>query len=195
MSNKVNRDSPLVKSVLALANYLAELDRVGTKINSTDMTSDFDVEYIQKLMTHFAECGQGVSDEVTNLSTHLQEAQTRAETVAQGVSKQAELLRIRRNEQDAKLEEFGILGEKVRDLTATISQFRPPQGDALTKEDRAKLTSSIPAFDAQLASLLEELQNLRQSARDLRMKALEKNAESLVQTLQSVRKKLSDLNR
>jgi hypothetical protein len=195
MSNKVNRDSPLVQSVLALANYLAELDRVGTKINSTDMTSDFDVEYIQKLMTHFAECGQGVSDEVTNLSNHLQEAQSRAETVAAGVSKQAELLRIRRNEQDAKLEEFRILGEKVRDLTATISQFRPPQGDALTKEDRAKLTSSIPAFDGQLASLIEELQNLRKSARDLRMKALEKNAESLVQTLQSVRKKLSDLNR
>lgn len=61
MSNKITRDSPLVKSVLALDNYLAELERVGARINSTDMTSDFDVEYIQKLMTRFAECGQSIS--------------------------------------------------------------------------------------------------------------------------------------
>ena len=61
MSNKIKRDSPLVKSVMALDAHLNELERVGTKINSTDMTSDFDFDYIQKLMTRFAECGQGVS--------------------------------------------------------------------------------------------------------------------------------------
>src|SRR5438105_3892007 len=91
-NGKIKRDSPLVKSVLALDNYLAELERTGTKINSTDMTSDFDGEYIQKLMTRFAECGQGIAQEVTNLSTELQQAQARAEAVAQGVSRQAELL-------------------------------------------------------------------------------------------------------
>ena len=106
MSNKAKQDSALVKSVLALDGHLSELERVGTKINSTDMTSDFDVEYIQKLMTRFAECGKGVSDEVSNLSTHLQEARARAEAVAQGVSGQAEVLNNRRSEQNEKLEKF-----------------------------------------------------------------------------------------
>ncbi len=184
----------MVKSVLALDNWLAELERIGTKINSTDMTSDFDFDHIQKLMTRFAECGQGVSEEVTNLSTQLQEAQGRAEAVAQGVSKQAELLNVRRIEQDKKLEEFQVLGERVRGLSAVISQFRPADGARLTAEDRANLKSNIPGFDAQLAALIEELQNLRKSARNLRMKALEKNAESLGQTLQAVRKKLGDLS-
>ena len=82
MSNKGKQDSPLVKSVLALDQYLSELERVGQKINSTDMTSDFDVDYIQKLMTRFSESAQGVSREVTNLSTHLNEARTRAEAIA-----------------------------------------------------------------------------------------------------------------
>jgi len=194
MSNRAKRDSPLVKSVLALDNYLAELERVGTKINSTDMTSAFDVEYIHKLMTRFAECGQGVSEEVANLSTQLHEAQARAEAVAQGVSSRTELLNNRRNEQNEKLEEFRILGEKVRELTAAISRFRPPQGHGLTDKDRAELTSNVPGFEAQLALLIEELQNLRNSARNSRMKILEKNAESLAQTLQAVRKKLSDLS-
>src|SRR5689334_13729405 len=103
MSNKVNRDSPLVQSVVALDNYLAELERVGTKINSTEIGPDIDFEYVQKLMTRYAECGQGISEEVTKLSTRLQEAQTRAEEVAQGVAKQAELLKVRRNAHNEKL--------------------------------------------------------------------------------------------
>src|SRR2546425_77387 len=194
MSNNAKRNSPLVQSVLSLDNYLAELERIGAKINSTDMTSDFDLEYIHKLMSRFAECGQGVSNEVTNLSTQLREAQARAETVAQGVTSQAERLNIRRNEQNQKLEEFHILGEKVLALNAAISQFRPPHGQGLTHEDRAKLTSNIPAFEAQLALLIEDLQNLRESARNSRMKALAKNAEALAQALQAARKKLRDLS-
>src|SRR5204862_3945604 len=116
------------------------------KINSTDMTSDFDVEYVQKLMARFAECGQGVAEQVTSLSRELQEAQARAEGVAQGVSRQAELFNIRRKEQDEKLEEFRILGEKVGELNAAMSQFRRPQRGGLTAEDRAKLKSTIPGF-------------------------------------------------
>jgi predicted RNase H-like nuclease (RuvC/YqgF family) len=185
MSNKTNRDSALVKAVLALDNHLNELERVGMKINSTDMTSDFDLEYIQKLMARFAECGQGISEEVTNLSTQLQEAQSRAQAVAQGVGRQAELFKIRREEQNKKLEEFGALGEKVRELNAVISGFR---------EHPAELKAQIPVFETQLGLLIEDLQNLRQSARDSRMRALEKNAESLIQTLQAARKKLRDLS-
>jgi len=193
MQNKNNRDSLLVKSVLALDNYLTELERVGTKINSTDMTSDFDVEYIQKLMTRFAECGQGVSEEVTKLSVHLHEARARAEAVAQGVSSQAELFNNRRNEQNEKWDQFRVLGERVRDLNAAIGEFRSPKGHGLTPEERSKLKSRVPAFDAQLAGLIEELQDLRKCARDSRMKSLEKNVESLVQTLQAVQKKIRDL--
>jgi predicted RNase H-like nuclease (RuvC/YqgF family) len=183
MSNKIKRDSSLVQCVLALDNHLSELERVSTKINSTDMTSDFDLEYVQQLMTRFAECGQGVSEEVSNLSTELQAAQARAEAVALGVSKQAELLNVRRNEQNEKLEEFRVLGEKVRDLNTEISGFR---------SEPAKLKASIPAIEAQLATLIEDLKKLLASARNSRMKALEKSAESLVQSLQAARKKLTN---
>jgi hypothetical protein len=193
MSNKTKRDSPLVKSVLALDNYLGELERVGTKISSTDMQSDFDIDFIQKLMARFAECGQGVSEEVTNLSTHLREAQARAEAVAQAVSRQAGLFTARRSEQNEKLDQFRVLGDKVRELSTAISQFRRPEGGSLTREDREKLKSSIPGFETQVAALIDELQNLRESARNSRMKSLQKNAESLVQTLEAVRKRLREV--
>ena len=194
MTKKSNPESSsLVKAVVALDNYLTELERVGTKINSADMTSDFDVEYIQKLMTRFAECGQGVSEEVTKLSLHLHEARARAEAVAQGVSSQAELFNNRRNEQNEKWEQFRVLGERVRELNAAIGEFRSAKGHGLTPEERSKLSAEVPAFDAQLAALIHELQDLRKSARDSRMRSLEKNVESLIQTLQAVQTKFREM--
>jgi DNA repair exonuclease SbcCD ATPase subunit len=181
VSDKTKRDSPLVQSVLALDHQLAELERIGGKINSTDMTADVDVDFVQKLMTRFAECGRSISEEVSNLSTHLQQAQSRAESVAQVVSKQAELFKVRRDEQMEKLEQFRALGERVRVLTETTADLR----------DR----STIPAFEAQLTVIIDELEKLRESARNSRMKALANNAQSLVQRLQAVLKKLRDTNR
>ena len=86
------------------------------------------------------------------------------------------------------------LTTQLRELSTAIGQCRPPQGQGLTEEDRTKLTSNIPVFEAQLTGLIGELQDLRNSARESRMKALEKNAESLAQTLQAVHKKLKDMN-
>jgi hypothetical protein len=177
MDKKNRKESPLVRSVLALDDYLNELERVGTKINSTDMTSDFDLEFVQKLLTRFAECGQGVSSEVANLSAQLKEAQSRAESIAQGVGRQAELFGARRKEHNERMEEFRILSEKVRDLNTGIGQFR---------DDPA-------ALETQLASLLADLDALRLSARNSRMRGLEKHAESLGQALQAARTKLGKI--
>ena len=193
MTNNSKRDSLLVASVIALQNYLAELERIGAKINSADMTSDVDIDYIQKLMTRFAECGQGVSDELSNLSKQLQEARERAEGVAQGVSRQAEAFNTQRKNQDEHWERFRQLGERVRELNTAISHFRRPQGNGLTSEDRAALTSSIPGLERQLGALIGELHDLRDSARGSGMRALQKDAESLAQTLQAVQLKLRDL--
>jgi hypothetical protein len=193
MSNKTKRDSPLVTAVLALQNHLTELERVGAKINSADLTAEIDVEYIQKLMTHFAECGQGISEEVNNLSMHLREATTRAEGVAQGVSRQAEAFAARRKEQDEKLEQFRLLGERVGVINAAISVFRRPPGQALTDDDRTALAANVPELEGQLAVLITELQDLRNSARSSKMRGLEKNAESLAQSLQAAQLKLRDL--
>ena len=185
MSNKAKRESPLVQSVLALDDYISELERIGAKINSTDMSSDIDIDFIEKLMARFAECGQGVTQEVSNLSQHLREAQTRAETVAAGVSRQADLFKARRAEHTQKFEEFRLLGEKVRDLNTAIGNLR---------DDPSNLAAGIPNLNAQLTTLIDELEALQKSARSSKMKALEKNAHSLSQKLQNVRKKLSGLN-
>jgi len=182
MPEKTDRDSPLVTSVLALQNHLNELERLGAKINATDMAGDVDLEYVQKLMTRFAECGHGVSHEVSNLSTHLSAARASAEAIAEQVNRQAEAFNARRHEMSAQFEKFRVLGEKVRELNA-----------GLKNTNQAALESNIPNLQRQLGQLIDELQELRHSAGSSNMRKLEKDAESLAQTLQAVQTKLRGL--
>jgi len=185
VSNKSKQSSPLVQSVLALQDHLNELERLGDKITSEDLAADFDVEYFQKLLARFAESGQRVAAEMSVFSSHLQEAQMRAEATAANVSRQSELFKERTDDQNEKLEKFRTLGERVRELNSAISQFRP-------EGDRAAMNSHIKTLEAQLALVIEELHELRTSARASRMKGLEKQAHALAQSLQAVQTKLRD---
>src|SRR5262245_22009769 len=189
MTNSNKDESPLVASVVALQSHLSELERIGAKINATDMTQDIDVEHVQKLMARFAECGQGVSVEVSNLSVQLQQARTRAETVAEGVSRQAEAFNIRTQEQSKQFEKFRLLGERVRELNSGISLAMKTPGNGSTDLEESELKTRIPNLERELTTLIGDLQELRASARASRMKTLEKNAESLAQTLQAVQVK------
>lgn len=186
--------SPMVQSVLALDEYFQELERLGNKINSLEMKSDFDFEHAQRLMNRFAECGQLVSNEVINLSNSIADARARAEGLAQGVAERAHLLNDRKTVEQQKMEEFRLLGEKVRELTAALTQFRRPADTELTDEDRQEITHGLSILEGQLEPLIDQAQNLKKEAQLSKMKILESNAEALSQTLQAVRQKLNSLN-
>jgi hypothetical protein len=156
------------------------------------MNEDVDVEHVQKLMARFAECGRGVSEEVRNMSLELQHAQNSAEAVAEGVARQAEVFKTRTIGQQEQLERFQMLGEKVRALNESLSEFRRPKGQGFTDDERSAVSAKIPNFEQELVVLIAELQDLRDAARASRMGNLEKDAESLAQTLQAVHAKLRD---
>ena len=180
--NRPKHDSPLVTSVLRLENHLAELERVGGKITSMEVSSDVDLEHMQKLLSLFAECGEEISEEVRNLSMQLQQAQSRAEAIAREVSQQANALKVRRSEQQEYLERLSRLGERVHELNATLTA------------DNDSSKPDIPVITEQLAALIGELQDLRNAARTSRLKSLERTADSLAQSLQSLQARLHNLS-
>jgi hypothetical protein len=114
---------------------------------------------------------------------HLQEAKSQAEVTAQGVSRQAEIFRARRDEQNARMTEFNQLGERVQELNASIAKFKDPQNQA---------EGGLSEYADQLAALIGDLHKLRDSARDSRMKSLEKKAQSLAQSLEAALTKLRE---
>lgn len=190
MTNKIKDPSPLVEAVLVLDSYLAEIVRLGDKIQTMDLKSDFDFEQAQKLMNRFAECGQGVTDQVLLLSQNLSEARSKADAAAQVVAERAALLENRHNEHQQKMQDFRALGEKVATLTLSLNDLKRPEGVELTEADRIQLSTRLAEFDVQLEPLIQEAKDLRTSAQDSKIKTLEQSADSLVQRLTAVRKKL-----
>jgi len=186
--------SLLVKSVLALDELLQELERVGNKINSMEMKTDFDVQHGQKLMVRFAECGEEMSKEILNLSQHLAEARARAEAIAAQVSERATQLGVRKDDEQEKLQKFLALSEKVRELSSEIKTIKPPEGKELTPEEKATVSQNLTSFLGRLNPLIEDARVLQAEAEAAKMKNLSRSAQSLTQTLHAVREKISSVN-
>lgn len=190
---KLKDASPLVQSVIAFDRHIQELERIGAKLDELELKTDFDFQMARKLMGHFVDHGQGVSEEVIRFSDLLNESRERASAVSDKVSARAAEINGRDTELQKKMEKFGALAEKVRGINGSIASLRQPEGQTLTDEDRKSLFASLHAFDSQLDPLIEEAQNMRSEAREAKMKVLEQSADSLAQTLLSVRQKVRSL--
>jgi len=192
-SIKLKNPSPFVQAVLKLDNYFSELIRLGDKIESMELKSEFDFEQAERLIKHFAECGEGVSREVVLMSNSLAELRAQAEAAATLVGARATMLYTRKEEQQKKMEEFRLLGEKVRDLTASLQDFKYQEEKSLSDEDRAALTARLEEFETRLRPLIDEAQSLRKEGQTSKMKILEQSADSLSQSLQAVSAKINSV--
>lgn len=188
---KIKNPSTLVQAILKLDNHFSEMIRLGSKIETMEMKSDFDFEQAERLIKHFAECGEGVSTEVVQMSNALLELRGQAEAAASIVAQRAEILQARKNEQAQKLEAFRLLGEKVRELTTSLSTFKIPEGEELSEQERASITSRLAEFETRLRPLIDEAQALRKEGQNSKIKSLEQGADSLSQSLLAVSQKIN----
>lgn len=190
---KLKEASPLVQSVVAFDHHISELERIGNKLEELELKSEFDFQMARKLLVNFVEHGKGISEEVLRFSDLLNQARERASAVSERVNMRSSEVSGRDAEQQSKYERFRILAEKVRAINTAMATLRPPEGQTISDEDRKSLFAALMEFDAQLIPLVEEAESLRKEAHESKMKELEQNADSLAQTLTSVRKKVRDL--
>ena len=187
---KIKELSPLVEAVLSLDTYLSEINRLGAKIESLDLKSDYDYEQAQRLMARFTECGQGVSTDIVKLSTQLNEARAQAEVAAKSVAAKAEQLQARQDEYAKKMETFRALGEKVRNLTLSLNDLKKPEGEETTDSDRTRIAQRLAGFESELQPLIEEASTLKREAQGAKLKVVEQGADSLSHSLIAVSKSL-----
>jgi len=189
--SKLKNTSPFVQTVLKLDSHFSDLIRLGGRIESLDMKSDFDFDQAERLIKNFAKSGEGVSEEILLMVNELNELRAKAESAAQLVAVRADLLQARKEEQQKKMEDFRQLGEKVRELTSSLSTFKSPEGESLSDEEREKLSMHLAEFESRLRPLIEEAQTLKKEGQNSKMKTLEQSADSLEQSLSAVSQKLS----
>jgi uncharacterized protein YoxC len=189
MSNNT-KNTAFADSAINLDSAFTELEELSGQIERLDIESDSGLERAKQLLGKFAEAGQRIGDGVQVLAKSLEDSRSRAEAAAQIVSARAGDIQKRQEENDQMLSRFGALGESVKKISEKIVQFKKPAGEKLTEDERDALTKQLPELDSQLSGLIDEAQGLRVDAQQLKLKSVERNADSLSQTLLSARRKL-----
>jgi hemerythrin superfamily protein len=192
-SKTIKNPSPLVLAVLTLDEHFSELSRLSNRIDEIDLKSNFDFEQSERLITRFAEAGQAISEDIGQFVKVLNETREQAEQAAQKVSAKADLLKVRKEDMQVKMERFHLLSEKVRQLNQSLVQFKRPAGETLTEQDKTELKTRLGDMSSQLQALIEEAQILKEVGHESKMKVLEQNAESMRQSLIAVSQKITGM--
>lgn len=187
-----NKDlSPLVQSVLSLDANFSSLERLSAQIDELELKNEFDFKQMRLFMNKFAECGDAVSTEIVQLAQLLGESRARAESAGKLVSAKAELLQSRQTEEDKQTAAFLALAGKVQKLNQDLQDFKKPEGETMSDNDRAILTHRFAEVEQHIEPLIKEARQIKKEAQLAKMKVLEQNADALSQSLVAVKQKLS----
>lgn len=182
------------QSALVLDGDFEQLEQLSGQLERLEIESETGMEREKELLTRFSETATRVGDSMQGLAKSLEEARARAEKATELVAARAVKIQARQNENDQMLIRFQTLGETVRKVSGAVAQLqKPADGRKLSDEEKALLLKNLPEIKSQLGVLTEEAKKLKDDARLAKMKTLEKNADSLGQSLASVISKLGNL--
>lgn len=191
MSNTQKILSAFGESAISLDHDFGMLEQLSGQLERLEIETDSGLERARVLLSRFSETGLKIGDGIQALAKNLDEARARAEKAAELVSTRAMEVQKRQNEAEQLLARFQQLGEMVKKITAAVSQLKKPEGGKLSDDEKSLLLKYLPELNAQLDILLGETRRLKDDAQAAKHKALEKNADSLNQSLQAVRNRLN----
>jgi hypothetical protein len=180
------------QSAVALDGDFSELQRFSQQLSELTIESDHGLEQGRKILQKFSECGERIGQGIQVLARTLNESRERAEQAAQIVAERAAAIQARHDQNEHMLSRFQALGEMVKKITVAVGQFQKPAGGKFSDEEKALLTQHMPELNTQLGVLLDESKKLKDDAKEANLKSLEKNADSLNQSLTSVKNRLNN---
>jgi hypothetical protein len=181
------------QAALALDHDFTELERLAAQIERLEFESDAGFEKAQELLTRFSECGQRIGEGVQTLAQSLEKSRLGAEKAAEMVSARANLIHERHLERERMFARFRVLGESVRELSGEVAQLKRPSDLEPTNEEKALWPVKLQELEKRFAPLIEEARKLQDEAHVAKLRTIEKNADSLGQSLAAARKKLGAL--
>lgn len=180
------------QAALTLDEDFQEFDRLAKEIERQNIESDTGFERAAKLLIKLDSCGKRISSGMQTMSSALEEVRARTEQAANVANTRAVAVQERQQLSEQMMERLQHLGDTVRKITTAVGELRQ-SSDMISDEDRAVLAERLPEFNAQLGMLVDEVQKLKVDATAAHMRTLERNADSLKQSLQRAKHKLSQL--
>lgn len=174
--------SEFLKSAIKLDQSFTELTNLSLQLEAAELNTEYGMNQARKILGKFSECGQRVGEEIQLLAKNLEDSRQGAESAAQAVSERAQLVQKRHETNEKIFTRFQELGGSVRVVTNSLSTI--PQ-------DQEALSNYLMPLLMQLDRLFEESDRIKYEAQYSNLRTLEKDADSMSQTIRSLRAKLS----
>lgn len=182
--------SPFARLALKLDSELAELVRAGEQIAKLNLESDSGFDEGVRILNRVSQYGQSAAVTMQGFSAALQEARDKAEAATGLVAERAQLIQKRKQEQDLLGEALSKIKDEVAAAGAGLSAFAKPQGEA-SEDDRRRIASELERLREPMAKHVEAIKALKARAAEGGFKRLERQAESMVDSLQSTLRKIA----
>jgi len=167
-----------------------ELSRLSGQLERLDIESDSGLEHAIKLLSQFAQRAQDISEGMQEFSGSLLEARQRSEAATKIIEERALRVQQRKQQQDQLQQKLNQLEQSVKAANARLGGFRKEGKGAMSDEERSEFKEELQRLTQSFASFIETAQAVKDEAGRLKFKRLEREAQSIRGTLQSLIRKI-----
>lgn len=194
--SKKNKDdlSAFARAALALDVRFEEFCRLADELERVSTESDTGLERARILLKDLAECRESFTPASQDMARALEDARQRTAAAAEMVEIKEQAVQNRVAHVDQMLSRYRLLGDTVRRVTTAVSELKQSPEGGLSAAERSLLASKMPEINSQMAIVVDEAKRLMDDARAANMKILERNCDSLRQSVQASIHRFSQLS-
>lgn len=194
--NKRSKDeiSAFARAALALDVRFEEFCRLAAELELVPTDSDTGLERARILLKDLAECRESFTPASQDMAKALEDARQRTATAAELVEIKEQAVQNRVAHVDQMLSRYRLLGDTVRRVTTAVAELKQSPEGGLSAAERSLLASKMPEINSQMAIVVDEAKRLMDDARAANMKILERNCDSLRQSVQASIHRFSQLS-
>lgn len=195
MSKKAKDElSDFARAALALDVRFEEFCRLSQELQRVTIDSDSGLERARILLKDLNECREGFTPASQDMARALEDARQRTALAAQAIETQEQAVQQRISHVENMLTRYRLLGDTVRRVTTAVSELKYSPGHGLSQAEQTLLQSKMPELSQQMGIVVDEARKLMDEAREANMKTLERNADSLRQSVQASMHRFTQLS-
>lgn len=181
--------SPFGRMAVELDSNFSELTRLSGQLERLEIDSEGGLEHAVKLLNDFAARASAIAEGMQNFAQTLQEAQARSEAATRQVAERAHSIQERKQRQQQIHQKLTQVKQDVKAVNDSLAEFRKA-GDG-SGGDKTRLHLEFERLSGQLSRFIADAQAIKAEAHQAKFKILERDAQALVDVLESSRRKVT----
>ncbi len=169
----------------------AELARACEQIARVNLESDAGLDDGVKILGRVARYGQSIAEGMQGFAKALQEARDGAEAGTKLAAERAQLIQKRKQRRDELQQKLHGLQQEVQAAGATLAGFSEPGKKDLSEEGKRRIAAELERLQEPLDRFIEAAKALKAEAAGANFKRLERQADSMLDSLQATRRKIA----